>query len=160
MKSKEDLVCFHDPAGRARQRGLLLLTALALGAAVGTPAWSAGDSDLVYAESNSVNGNSILAFRNDGSGKLTFLSSTPAGGIGVYDGTFALGPFDSDQNLFVNPERALLFAVNSGSNSIAVFHIHPDGGLTAVSGSPFPSGGSDPVSIGLRDDILTVVNKD
>ena len=54
MKSREDLVCFHDPAGRARQRGLLLLTALALGVAVGTPAWSAGASDLVYAESNSV----------------------------------------------------------------------------------------------------------
>jgi hypothetical protein len=49
--------------------------------------------------------------------------------------------------------------VNSGSNSIAVFHIRSDGSLSAVNGSPFPSGGSDPVSVGLLGDILTVVNK-
>ena len=59
----------------------------------------------------------------------------------------------------VNPEGTLLFAVNSGSNSIAVFRITPNG-LQAVEGSPFASGGSDPVSLGLKDDILTVVNKD
>jgi 6-phosphogluconolactonase (cycloisomerase 2 family) len=88
------------------------------------------------------------------------MSITPAGGIGVFNKTFALGPFDSDQNLIENPEGTLLFAVNSGSNSIAVFHINSDGSLTAVDGSPFPSGGSDPVSLGLNGNILTVVNKD
>ena len=77
----------------------------------------------------------------------------------MFDGTFALGPFDSDQNLITNPEGTLLFAVNSGSNSIAVFHITPQG-LQAVDGSPFASGGSDPVSLGLKGDILVVVNKD
>jgi Lactonase, 7-bladed beta-propeller len=40
-----------------------------------------------------------------------------------------------------------------------VFRITPDG-LQAVEGSPFASGGSDPVSLGLKGDILTVVNKD
>ena len=161
MKFKEGRFRFHPTGRSGKQRGRrVLLTTLALGIAGLTPAWSANNSDVVYAESNNVAGNSILAFQNDGTGKLTFLSTNPAGGIGVFDGTFALGPFDSDQNLFVSPERALLFAVNSGSNSIAVFHILSDGTLAAVSGSPFPSGGSDPVSVGLRDDILTVVNKD
>lgn len=122
-----------------------------------SPAWSL---DVVYAESNSTAGNSILAFENDGTGALHFLGSTPAGGIGVYDSSFALGPFDSDQNLLVSRDRALLFAVNSGSNSVAVFHIDGSGGLAPVGGSPFASGGIDPVSIGLRGDILTVVNKD
>lgn len=61
--------------------------------------------------------------------------------------------------MITNPEGALLFAVNSGSNSVAVFRITSDR-LQAVEGSPFPSGGSDPVSVGLKDDILTVVNKD
>jgi 6-phosphogluconolactonase (cycloisomerase 2 family) len=142
-----------------RRRSLILLVALAMVASVRTPAWSAEVSDLIWLESNSTAGNSILTFRNNGSGTPTFLGSTPAGGSGVFDGTFALGPFDSDQNLIVNPEGTLLFAVNSGSNSIAVFRITSEG-LQAVDGSPFPSGGSDPVSLGLKDDILVVVNKD
>jgi 6-phosphogluconolactonase (cycloisomerase 2 family) len=142
-----------------RRSAVLLLVGLAVVAAVRAPAWGAAVSDTIWLESNSAAGNSILAFKKDGSASPTFLGSTPAGGIGVYDGTFALGPFDSDQNLITNPEGTLLFAVNSGSNSIAVFRITPEG-LQAVDGSPFPSGGSDPVSLGLKDDILTVVNKD
>ena len=137
----------------------ILLVGLAMLGATQAPAWSAGVADLIWLESNSTAGNSILTFKNDGSGSPTFLGSTPAGGIGVFDATFALGPFDSDQNLIVNPDGTLLFAVNSGSNSIAVFRI-TSSGLQAVEGSPFPSGGSDPVSLGLMDDILTVVNKD
>lgn len=137
----------------------VFLLALAMVAAIPNLAWSQSVNDIIWLESNSTAGNSILAFRNTGNGSPTFLTSTPAGGIGVYDGTFALGPFDSDQNLITNPEGTLLFAVNSGSNSIAVFRI-ASGGLQAVEGSPFPSGGSDPVSLGLKDDILTVVNKD
>jgi hypothetical protein len=132
---------------------------LAMLAVARTPAWSAGASDIIWLESNSTVGNSILAFKNDGTAPSTFLGSTPAGGIGVFDDTFALGPFDSDQNLITNPEGTLLFAVNSGSNSIAVFRI-TTAGLEAVDGSPFPSGGSDPVSLGLKGDVLTVVNKD
>lgn len=138
---------------------LVFLMALAMVAAIPNPGWSQGVNDVIWLESNSTAGNSIFAFRNTGNGSPTFLASTPAGGIGVYDKTFALGPFDSDQNLITNPEGTLLFAVNSGSNSVAVFRITSDG-LQAVEGSPFPSGGSDPVSLGLKDDILTVVNKD
>jgi hypothetical protein len=36
----------------------------------------------------------------------TLLTTTPAGGIGVYDPTFALGPFDSDQNLIEDDTQA------------------------------------------------------
>jgi 6-phosphogluconolactonase (cycloisomerase 2 family) len=142
-------------AGAVRLAALLAVSVM-FGAAA-SPAWS---FDVVYAESNSTGGNSILSFQNDGSGALRFLSSTPAGGIGVFDSSFALGPFDSDQNLLVSRDRGLLFAVNSGSNSIATFRIDSSGGLTPTAGSPFASGGIDPVSIGLRGDILTIVNKD
>jgi 6-phosphogluconolactonase (cycloisomerase 2 family) len=133
------------------------LMALAMVIAAGTPAWCA---DVIYLESNSTAGNSVFVFKFDFTKAPTLMSITPAGGIGVFNKTFALGPFDSDQNLIENPEGTLLFAVNSGSNSIAVFHINSDGSLTAVDGSPFPSGGSDPVSLGLNGNILTVVNKD
>jgi 6-phosphogluconolactonase (cycloisomerase 2 family) len=152
----QELASLPGVAQFARRRVLVVFVALA--SAV-IPAWSRGASDIIWLETNSTAGNSILAFKNDGSGSPTFLGSTPAGGIGVFDKTFALGPFDSDQNLITNPEGTLLFAVNSGSNSIAVFHITPEG-LKAVEGSPFASGGSDPVSLGLKGDILVVVNKD
>jgi len=144
---------------RLRNRALPVLMALAIIGAAQTSVWGAGATDIIWVESNSTAGNSILAFKNNGSGNPTFLGSTPAGGIGVFDKTFALGPFDSDQNLIVNDDGTLLFAVNSGSNSIAVFRITPSG-LQAVEGSPFASGGSDPVSLGLKGDILAVVNKD
>src|SRR6201998_1223648 len=141
----------------AWRRAFRCLIALAMVIAACAPAWSA---DVIYLESNSTAGNSIFAFKFDFTSAPTLISITPAGGIGGVNKTFALGPFDSDQNLIENPEGTLLFAVNSGSNSIAVFHINSNGSLTAVDGSPFPSGGSDPVSLGLDGNILTVVNKD
>jgi 6-phosphogluconolactonase (cycloisomerase 2 family) len=121
---------------------------------------NAASGDTIYLESNSTSGNSIFAYRFTFTSSPTLISTTPAGGIGVFDPTFALGPFDSDQNLIENGNGTMLFAVNSGSNTIAVFDIQPDGALLAVNGSPFPSGGLDPVSVGLLGDTLVVVNKD
>ena len=157
-KSEGLFVCFYS-IFRLATRSFILSMGLALLIAIQSPAQNAGVSDLIWVETNSTAGNLILTFLNNGTGTPTFLGSIPAGGIGVFDKTFALGPFDSDQNLIVNPEGTLLFAVNSGSNTIAVFHITGTG-LEPVEGSPFPSGGSDPVSLGLTGKILTVVNKD
>ncbi len=42
---------------------------------------------------------------------------------------------------------------------MAVFDIAEDGQLEPVPGSPFPSGGLNPVSLGLAGDVLYVVNK-
>jgi 6-phosphogluconolactonase (cycloisomerase 2 family) len=52
-----------------------------------------------------------------------------------------------------------LYAVNGGSNSIAAFAINSDGTLNALRGSPFPSGGRNPVSVGLAKGFLVVANK-
>jgi hypothetical protein len=130
--------------------GFLTLSALGI---------SAAPADTIYLQSNSTAGNSIFTYTFNFTSAPVLKSSTPAGGIGVFDASFALGPFDSDQNLIENASGTLLFAVNSGSNTIAVFNILPDGSLSPVSGSPFPSGGSDPVSVGLKGDTLVVVNK-
>jgi 6-phosphogluconolactonase (cycloisomerase 2 family) len=121
---------------------------------------SAAPADTIYLESNSAAGNSIFTYTFNFTSAPVLKSTTSAGGIGVFDSTFALGPFDSDQNLVENASGTLLFAVNSGSNTIAVFNIDADGSLRAVTGSPFPSGGSDPVSVGVKGDTLVVVNKD
>jgi len=117
---------------------------------------------VVYTETNDI-ANAVLAYRRDDEGRLTLLPGAPfpTGGKGVIDPSFKLGPFDTDQNVLIDHDRRLLFAVNSGSNSIAVFHIRPhDGSLEPAEGSPFPSGGINPVSIGLRGDQIVIVNQD
>jgi 6-phosphogluconolactonase (cycloisomerase 2 family) len=124
----------------------------------------AGDklpNNVVYVQSNDPNGNAIFAFKRASDGSLTHLAGSPfsAKGLGITP-TFALGPFDSDQEVIVDRSQALLFATNGGSDTIAVFKIHQNGALSPVKGSPFPSGGSNPVSVGLADGVLCVVNQD
>ena len=117
---------------------------------------------VVYTQTNDV-ANAIVAFRRDDEGRLTLLPGAPfaTGGKGVIDPSFELGPLDTDQNVLIDHDRRLLFAVNSGSNSIAVFRIRPhDGALEPVRGSPFPSGEVNPVSIGLRGDQIVIINQD
>jgi len=128
-----------------------------------------GDADrnrpegLVYVETNNSNAgqNAVVAFRRDDAGKLTELKGSPfsTSGTGFRDLTFSLAPFANDTPVIANSRRSLLFAVNSGSNSVSVFRISRDGTLQPVEGSPFPSGGFQPVSLSLVGDVLTVVNK-
>jgi 6-phosphogluconolactonase (cycloisomerase 2 family) len=160
LQLKRRRVLFH-PAGLLVPASYLLFTGVV--AADEGDRFEAPPSDIVYVESSigTPGGNSILAFRRDHDGNLAPLPGSPflTGGTGVVDDSLKLGPFDSDQNVISNPEHTLLFAVNSGSNSIAVFHIRHDGSLSPVEGSPFPSGGQNPVSVGLSNNILVVVNK-
>ncbi|HEY6293272.1 MAG TPA: beta-propeller fold lactonase family protein [Terriglobia bacterium] len=130
--------------------------------------------NVVYVESNigsTKNSNSVFAYSNDGTGKLTAVAGSPflTGGTGVYDPSQEKGKteFDADQQVLVSPSNNLLFAVNGDSNTFAVFSISTaNGSLAALPGSPFKSNGSDPVSFGLLYNILTgpeswlaVVNK-
>ena len=106
--------------------------------------------------------NALRAFRRNSLGRLNELegSPIPTGGTGVHPSNI-LGPFDSDQCLIIDSDRDRLFGVNSGSDTIAVFDIRPNGLPVAVTGSPFPSGGVNPVSVGLTPQgVLFVANKD
>jgi hypothetical protein len=148
----------HRTAGPLTRRILLALPLLYLGSTAAAQA----PKGVVYVESNTPT-NRILAFQRDDKGHLAPLAGSPfpTGGAGVHAiDPAVLGPFDSDQNLITNPDRTRLFAVNSGSDTITIFDIRPDGSLVAVEGSPFTSGGVDPVSLGLAGDILIVANKD
>jgi len=119
--------------------------------------------DHVYVETNvkTTNGNAIAAFTRGSNGELTEIKGSPflTGGAGTQYAGVDVGPQDSDEEIISNPEHTLLFAVNSGSDSIAVLHIASDGSLSPIQGSPFPSGGNDPVSLSLVGDTLFVVNK-
>lgn len=133
-----------------------------------TMVW-AGDREnngtIVYTLINDpvANGNAVAAFRQHEDGSLAPLEASPfaTGGMG-WKTKYQLphfGPFDLDQAITLSANKKRLFAVNGGSDSIAVFDIGGDGSLKPVPGSPFPSGGKNPVSIGFADDYLVVVNK-
>lgn len=146
------------------RKSILTLSIAAICAAGSFSALHATDSNqYVYVESNisAANGNSIFALKRESDGNLTPLPGSPflTGGAGVQYTGPNLGPFDSDQEVITNPQGTILFAVNSGSDSIAVFHINNDGSLKAVDGSPFPSGGNDPVSLALNGNLLYVANQ-
>jgi 6-phosphogluconolactonase (cycloisomerase 2 family) len=115
----------------------------------------------VYIESNSAaaDSNEILAFQyRDGVLGGRSVRRYPTGGSGSHDLSNS-GVLDADQEVITNPQRTLLFAVNSSSDTIAIFHIRADGGLVPVAGSPFPSDGPAPTSLGLAARTLIVANK-
>ena len=107
---------------------------------------------MLYVESNRLEPgqNSILAYSRAADGTLTPLPGSPflTNGKGLNNPTAAkLGPNDKDYPLLASRDKKRLYAVNSGSNTIAVFDVGDDGRLRHVPGSPFPSGGRSPVSL-------------
>lgn len=120
---------------------------------------------LVYVEGSSTAGNSIVAFSNDGAGHLTPLAGSPYATNGTGPtGIFSDIQFDSDGELVANTAGKWMFGVNGHSNTVTAFAINDDGTLST--GTPFASGGQDPVSIALHenaysngDGLMVVVNK-
>ena len=156
----------HRPSPSPHRLGRLAAMASTLAiAALGGTAWSddTPPNGVVYVESNvaAAPGNQILGYKRDAQGKLTALPGSPydAGGAGISP-SFNLGPYDSDSEIITNDDNTRLYATNGGSNSIAAFRFESDGSLIPIKGSPFSSGGSDPVGLALSGDKLVVVNQD
>lgn len=154
------------PAFQPLLRGLLLasigslsLTACKKDSDTTTTATGAGT--ILYIENNLASGNGILAYHQEADGSLKEIPGSPfaTGGTGFANSIQALGADDTDEPVALSADRKRLYAVNQGSNTVAVFDIQADGKLTAVAGSPFPSGGNNPVSIGVAGSRLFVVNK-
>jgi 6-phosphogluconolactonase (cycloisomerase 2 family) len=125
---------------------------------------AADGPSVVYIESNNpaAGQNAVLAFRrNPATGALKELPGGPflTGGTGFQNGTGLLGPDDSDREVIASPDGRWLFAVNQGSNSIAVFRIHENGSLDLVGDHAVSSGGVQPVSLALSGNRLYVANR-
>ncbi len=117
---------------------------------------------VLYVESNDprANANGILAYGIASDGSLDPVAGSPFAteGTGFVDPSFALGPFDNDQQLALSRNQDTLFAVNPGSNTLAAFHVAPDGSLSNLLGWPASTGGSTPISIGREGNRLVVLN--
>jgi DNA-binding beta-propeller fold protein YncE len=122
-----------------------------------------GPKNVVYVHSNNPQPgkNAVLAYTRDpNTGVLTEMAGSPflTRGAGFLGG-LGLGPDDHDQEIVVTRDHRFLYVVNQGSSTIAGFAIASDGSLTAVPGSPFPSGGIQPASIGIDGFLLIVANR-
>lgn len=164
--------------GNSARRGwrgvVVLVAALLVALVVGFVAGRSGHSGAaappdvangigtVYLESGAAqpNANAVLAFYYQAGGDLHPLDirAYPTGGAAGFDLTNT-GALDADGQLATSADHRLLFAVNQGSDTVAVFHIRSDGSLLAVAGSPFPSNGVAPGGLAVSGDRLVVVNK-
>ena len=117
-------------------------------------------SRVVYTQTNQVVGNSIYAYNQATDGKLSFMGSYGTTGKGVAEPALApTGVLDTDKSVIVNSAHTLLFTVNQGSDTIAVFHINGDGSLSPIQPT-VPSRGKAPVSLALirNDSVLVCLN--
>jgi 6-phosphogluconolactonase (cycloisomerase 2 family) len=117
--------------------------------------------NVLYTSSNDPAANTIIAYSRAADGTLTPLSGSPFDlkGQGLPNPNEDFGPPDDDQQVIASADHKLLFAVNPGTNTIAVMNIAADGKLTHISGSPFPSGGVNPFSLFLLGSRLYCANK-
>jgi hypothetical protein len=116
---------------------------------------------VAYTISNIANSdnNSVLTVPyRQGDMKAMGISQCSTGGKGATQLKMP-GTVDGNDQIVINKQHTLLFAVNQGSDSIAAFHILKNGGLKRVDGSPFPSGGKAPGSLGISGDTLLVDNR-
>jgi DNA-binding beta-propeller fold protein YncE len=137
--------------------------ALVCAGALATPTSALG-AGWVYVESNNAERgqNSVLAlaYGNTGRTSPTHVREYLTRGAGSgYIRNQSVGALAGDQEVVLSPDRRFLFAVNQGSNTVAVFRVNQrNGSLRHVPGSPFPSGGKAPISVGFNGRHLVVAN--
>lgn len=133
-----------------RKRILGMVTAVAavsLGVALSAkPHQPAG---AVYAMSNAVSGNQILVFDRRENGTLAPAGTIATGGAGTGGG---LG---NQSAVVLTDEGRWLLAVNAGSNDVTIFEVGRRG-LRWIDLAP--SGGIQPVSLAVHDDVVYVLN--
>jgi 6-phosphogluconolactonase (cycloisomerase 2 family) len=111
----------------------------------------------VYTLNNDGQQNGVVVLARGANGTLTQISGSPVAtggkGIVVPEG----GDFDAQGSVRIHGR--FLFAVNPGSNSVAVFAIGEGGRLTPAPGSPYPSSGVTPLSVSANGDLVYVANQ-
>ncbi|MDX6706407.1 MAG: hypothetical protein QOF69_2754 [Solirubrobacteraceae bacterium] len=124
------------------------------------PAPASGRADkapgALYVMSNQATGNSVTVFARAADGTLTQGKTFPTGGLGGGSVTDSNDPLNSQGSLILSKDHRFLFAVNAGSNDVSVLAVEDD---TLIAVDRVASGGTFPVSVTVRDDLLYVLNR-
>ncbi len=134
---------------------VLALFTMLVGTASATSVGRADASNVVFVLTDNPSGNQVVAYDRGTDGQLASAGSYSTGGNGgvlagsVVDHTASQGALAYDRS------RGLLFAVNPGSSTIAVFRVSGD---TLTRTQVISSGGPFPVSIAARDGLVYVLN--
>jgi 6-phosphogluconolactonase (cycloisomerase 2 family) len=135
-----------------RWQRLVIMAALAIGAAAGTHMTAAARAQTVgavYTATNDPAGNVIVVYDRDPHGGLVHAGAYPTGGIGTGAGLGNQG------GLRMTADGQFLLAVNAGSNDISVLEVAPDG---LVWRAIAPSGGTAPISVAASGRLVYVLN--
>jgi hypothetical protein len=109
----------------------------------------------VFVQADNTSGNQVVAYRRAPDGTLRSAGSYPTGGLGGILAGSAVDHLASQGSLSYDPWHSLLYAVNAGSDTVSVFAVSGDRlALRQV----LRSGGSFPVSIAVRGDLVYVLN--
>ena len=134
----------------------LLVVAAAVGATVSAGRAAAASAVIghVYVNDNTAAANTVAGFDRHADGTLSSIPGSPfaVGGAGTGHGIGSQGA------LQLSADGRYLLAADAGSNQVSILRIKPDGSLTEAEGSPVASGGNEPVSIAVHDDLVYVAN--
>jgi 6-phosphogluconolactonase (cycloisomerase 2 family) len=103
----------------------------------------------VFTLSNAATGNSVVAFWRSRNGMLEAAGQYPTGGLGLGASLGSQGALALDES------GRFLLAVNAGSNEISSFAVN---GTTLKLMSKVPSGGVQPTSVAVRDQVVYALN--
>jgi 6-phosphogluconolactonase len=109
-------------------------------------------SHYLYTVSNRQSANAVVGMKIQNDGGLQPLPGSPFA-------TGGRGSRSSQSQNGVWIDRDLLFAVDFGSDSLAIFRRAADGTLTRVNSQPISSQGTSPCSLCVSGDVLYVVNQ-
>jgi len=135
--------------GRSYRIALLLALLVSAMAWGGTASAASHDSTAVYVLTNSAAGNELALFDRRSDGTLRPAGTLATGGQGTGAGLGSQGA------LVLSEKNRWLFAVNAGSNDISAFEVR-GGDLRLV--NRIASGGQNPISLTVHDDLLYVLN--
>jgi DNA-binding beta-propeller fold protein YncE len=125
-------------------------------ASTAAPAFGAGGaSHAVFVQTDNTSGNQVVAYHRAADGTLSPAGTYATGGLGGVLAGSVVDHLASQGSLSYDPWHALLYAVNAGSDTVSVFAVNGD---RLVLRQVLNSGGSFPVSVATRGDLVYVLN--
>lgn len=118
-------------------------------------AWPGGGQSAVFVQTDNLSGNAVVAYRRGAAGKLTEAGTYPTHGLGGMLAGSVADHLASQGSLTYDAGHGLLYAVNAGSDTVSVFAV--DGDRLSLR-QVIASGGTFPVSVAVRGDLVYVLN--